>query len=198
MEGFTILCMGDSHTAGYPRFDPLTGGNPESSYQYWLRKGLVKKRPDKDIRLINQGVCGDTSAGIAGRLLHALNTTGCNLVILAGGTNDLGMIGEHKIFTNLARGYEAVRARKLPLIVPSVPPISLPGYADRVKRLNRSIEAYALSGKNMFFADWFGALTDGAGLLDKRYDAGDGVHLSIAGYERIGSLMVDPAGSTIP
>jgi len=190
MESFTILCIGDSHTAGFPDFDPLMGGNPESSYQFWLHKGLEKKRPDKDFRLINQGMCGDTAQGIVRRLLSILTTTQCNLVILAGGTNDLGMIGETQIFTNLEEGYNAVKARQLPLLVPSIPPISLDAYVGRVTRLNRAIEAYALSGENVFFADWFGALKDEAGFLDDRYNAGDGVHLSIEGYERIGSLMV--------
>ena len=190
MENVTILCIGDSHTAGFPDFDPLMGGNPESSYQFWLHKGLEKKRPEKYFRLINQGMCGDTSQGIVRRLLSTFTTTQCNLVILAGGTNDLGMIGEKQIFTNLQEGYNAVRERQLPLLVPSIPPISLDAYVGRVTRLNRAIEAYALSGENVFFADWFGALKDEAGFLDDRYNAGDGVHLSIEGYERIGSLMV--------
>ena len=190
MENVTILCIGDSHTAGFPDFDPLMGGNPESSYQFWLHKALEKKRPEKYFRLINQGMCGDTSPGIVRRLLSTFTTTQCNLVILAGGTNDLGMIGEKQIFTNLQEGYNAVRERQLPLLVPSIPPISLDGYVGRVTRLNHAIETYALSGENVFFADWFGTLKDGAGFLDDRYNAGDGVHLSIEGYERIGSLMV--------
>jgi lysophospholipase L1-like esterase len=196
MESSTILCIGDSHTAGFPDFDPLMGGNPESSYQFWLHKGLEKKRPEKDFRLINQGMCGDTSKGIVRRLLSTFTTIPCDLVILAGGTNDLGMIGVKQIFTNLQEGYKAVRERQLPLVVPSIPPISIDGYVERVTSLNHEIEAYALSGENVFFGDWFGALKDEDGFLDERYNAGDGVHLSIAGYERIGSLLV-PLVSTV-
>ena len=190
MESFTILCIGDSHTAGFPDFDPLMGGNPESSYQFWLHKGLKIKQPEKDFRLINQGICGDTSRGIVRRLLSTLSTSRYDLVILAGGTNDLGMLGEKQIFTNLQGGYNAVRERQLPLVVPSIPPISLDSSVERLTRLNHAIETYALSGEKVFFADWFGALKDGAGCLDDRYNAGDGVHLSIEGYKRIGSLMV--------
>jgi lysophospholipase L1-like esterase len=188
--------MGDSHTAGFPDFDPLMGGNPESSYQFWLHKGLEKKRPEKDFSFINQGMCGDTSQGIVRRLLSTFTTTPCNLVILAGGTNDLGMIGVKQIFANLQAGYNAVRERQLPLVVPSIPPISIDGYVERVTSLNHAIEAYALSRENVFFADWFGVLKDEDGLLDERYNAGDGVHLSIEGYERIGSLLV-PLVSTV-
>jgi len=190
MESFTILCIGDSHTAGFPDFDPLMGGTPESSYQFWLHKGLEKKRPEKDYRFINQGMCGDTSKGIVRRLLSTFTTTPGNLVILAGGTNDLGMIGVKQVFTNLEEGYKAVRERQLPLVVPSIPPISIDGYVERVTSLNHAIKSYALSGENVFFADWFGALKDEDGFLDARYNAGDGVHLSIEGYECIGSLLV--------
>ena len=198
MESFTILCIGDSHTAGFPDFDPLMGGNPESSYQFWLHKGLEKKRPEKDFRLINQGMCGDTAKGIVRRLLSTLKTIPCDLVILAGGTNDLGMIGEEQILTNLKEGYNEVQARQLPLVVPSIPPISIEGYVERVTSLNHAIKAYALSGENVFFADWFGALKDEDGFLDERYNAGDGVHLSIEGYERIGSLLVPLVSTVLP
>ena len=196
MKQFTILCIGDSHTAGFPDFDPLMGGNPESSYQFWLHKGLEKKRPEKNFRLINQGMCGDTSKGIVRRLLSTFTTIPCDLVILAGGTNDLGMIGVKQIFANLQEGYKAVRERQLPLVVPSIPPISIDGYVERVTSLNHEIETYALSGENVFPADWFGALKDEDGYLNERYNAGDGVHLSIEGYERIGSLLV-PLVSTV-
>jgi lysophospholipase L1-like esterase len=196
MESFTILCIGDSHTAGFPDFDPLMGGNPESSYQFWLHAGLKIKQPEIDFRLINQGLCGDTSQGIVRRLLSTLSTTRCDLVILAGGTNDLDMLGEEQIFTTLQGGYKAVREHQLPLVVPSIPPISLDAYVGPVTSLNRTIKAYALSGENVFFADWFGALKDEGGCLDDRYNAGDGVHLSIEGYKRIGSLMV-PLVSTV-
>jgi len=196
MESFTILCIGDSHTAGFPDFDPLMGGNPESSYQFWLYKGLKTNLPEKEFRLINQGMCGDTAQGIVRRLLSTVSTTRCDLVILAGGTNDLGMLGENQIFTNLQEGYNAVKARHIPLVAPSIPPISLDAYVGRVTRLNRAIEAYARSCEKVFFADWYGALKDAAGFLDERYNAGDGVHLSIEGYERIGSLMV-PLVSTV-
>ena len=198
MERYTILCIGDSHTAGYPDFDPLMGGTPESSYQFWLHNGLEKERPEKDFKLLNQGMCGDTSRGIVRRLLSSLTTTPCDLVVLAGGTNDLGMIGVNQIFANLEEGYNAVRKRHLPLVVPSIPPISIAGYVERVTRLNHAIEAYACSWENVFFSDWFGALKDTDGFLEERYNAGDGVHLSIEGYECIGSLLVPLVNTVLP
>ena len=185
-----ILCIGDSHTAGFPDYDPLMGGDPESSYQFWLKKGLIKSKPEKDYAIINQGICGDTSRGIVLRLLDALTTVQCDLVILAGGTNDLGIAGEKQVVKNLKDGYETCREYKIPLITPSIPPISLNEYIPKIIKANHAIEAYTAKFQNVFFADWFGVLKDEQGFLDDRYNSGDGIHLSVEGYKRIGSLLV--------
>jgi len=185
-----ILCIGDSHTAGFPDYDPLMGGDPESSYQFWLKKGLIKSKPEKEYHIINEGTCGDTSRGIVLRLLHALEITHYDLVILAGGTNDLGMAGEKQVVKNLKEGYEACRERKIPLVAPSIPPISLNEYMPKILKANHAIKAYTAKFQNVFFADWFGALKDEQGFLDDNYNSGDGVHLSVEGYQCIGSLLV--------
>ncbi len=188
--GFTILCIGDSHTAGFPDYDPLTGGDPESSYQFWLREGLLAEVPDHEFRLINEGVCGDSSRGIVARLFRSLASRRCDLAILAGGTNDLGMISEEQIMKHLTEGYEACRSRGIPVIAPTIPPISLQGYGAPIKKVNLAIEKYASAANGVFFADWFGALKDEDAFLADRFDSGDGVHLSVEGYKQIGTLMV--------
>ena len=185
-----ILCIGNSHTAGFPYYDPMMGGNPESSYQHWLKKGLLQIHPENNFSITNQGICGDTSRGIVLRLIDALGTIQPDLAILAGGTNDLGMTGDQEIFTNLEEGYETCRKTKIPLIATSIPPISLYEYVARVKTVNSCIAAYTSKHQNVFFADWFGALKDKQGFLADRYNSGDGAHLSVEGYKRVGSLLV--------
>jgi lysophospholipase L1-like esterase len=189
--------MGNSHTAGFPDHDPWMGGDPTSSYQFWLNKGLVKEWPQTKFNLINEGVCGDTSRGIITRLFRVLQTVACNLVILAGGTNDLGMVGEKAIMANLEKGYNACRKKKIPLITTTIPPLSLHQYGTHVSGLNHAIRAYSEGHPDVYTADWYRALQDDAGFLGKSYDAGDGVHLSREGYERIGSLMVPIVGKVI-
>ncbi len=185
-----ILCIGNSHTAGFPDYDPLMGGDPESSYQLWLKKGLIEIQPGKEYHIINEGTCGDTSRGIVSRFLHTLKITHYDLVILAGGTNDLGMIGEKQVFKNLQEGYEACRERETPLIAPSIPPISLNEYASRVINANHAIKAYTAKFPDVFFADWFGTLKDEQGFLEDSCNSGDGIHLSVEGYKKIGLLLV--------
>lgn len=168
----------------------MMGGNPESSYQSWLKKGLINTQPEKEYHITNQGVCGDTSRGIVIRFLDVLDIIQYNLVILAGGTNDLGMTSENQIIKNLEEGYEACREREIPLIAPSIPPISLNEYVARAIIVNDGIEEYTAKFQNVFFADWFDVLKDEHGFLEDRYNSGDGVHLSVEGYKRIGLLLV--------
>ena len=197
MDAFTILCVGNSHTAGFPDHDPWMGGDPTSSYQFWLKQGLVKKWPETEFTLINEGVCGDTSRGIITRLFRALQRVSCNLVILAGGTNDLGMVGEKAIIANLEKGYDFCREKKIPLIITTIPPISLHQYSTPVTLLNDAIRSYAEQYTEVYIADWHRVLQDEAGFLAESCDAGDGVHLSREGYERIGSLMVPIVGEVV-
>jgi len=197
MDNARILCIGDSHTAGFPNYDPMMGGNPESSYQFWLKKGLLETQPASKYDFINEGVCGDTSRGIVFRLTQALETTRYDLVILAGGTNDLGMTREKQVLKNMEEGYETCRKREIPLIAPSIPPISLQDYVRRVLAVNSGIEAYTAKFQNVFFADWFSALKDEYGFLDNRYNSSDGVHLSVEGYRRIGLLLVSMVSNAL-
>jgi len=190
MKSSTVLCIGDSHTAGFPGYDPLMGGAPESSYQFWLREGLLRELPDHEFRLINEGMCGDTSRGIVTRLFRALTGLRCDAVIIAGGTNDLGMISDAQIIKNLKEGYDACRDRRIPLITPTIPPINLEGYSAHLAKTNLAIEKYASTASGVLLADWFGALKDEDGFLAAGYDSGDGVHLSIEGYKAVGTLMV--------
>ena len=52
MKTITILCIGDSHTAGFPDYDPFMGGDPESSYQFWLTSELINLNPAVNYHLL--------------------------------------------------------------------------------------------------------------------------------------------------
>ena len=46
------LCIGDSHTAGFPEHDPMFGGNVQSSYPFWLTKKLKEMDCEKNSLLL--------------------------------------------------------------------------------------------------------------------------------------------------
>ena len=119
MKTITVLCIGDSHTAGFPDYDPFMGGDPESSYQFWLTKALMNANSALTYNLINEGMCGDTSRGIVQRLLQSLRKQSYDLVILAGGTNDLGLNNSDQVFSHLKQGYEACMNQSIPVIAPA-------------------------------------------------------------------------------
>jgi lysophospholipase L1-like esterase len=189
MKTITILCIGDSHTAGYPDYDPFMGGDPESSYQFWLIKALNNINPAVTYQLINEGMCGDTSRGIVQRLLQTLKVNTYDLVILAGGTNDLSLSNGDQVFNNLKIGYESCIQNNLPVIAPAIPPLCFSDLIPQIVKANNFIKAIASQNKYLLFADWYSALQDDRGFLADSYNAGDGVHLSVAGYRRIGELL---------
>jgi acyl-CoA thioesterase-1 len=76
--GITILAMGDSLTAGY-------GLPPSQAFPAVLERELVSR--GWEVRVINAGVSGDTSAGGRSRMAWALADKP-RLVVLALGAND--------------------------------------------------------------------------------------------------------------
>ena len=88
MEKIQILCIGDSLTAGYPEYDPMWGGDPNSQYCYWLEKEL-QKRVQLKFNIKNEGVCGDTTGQIARRLEFEIKKKPPDIVLAFGGGNDI-------------------------------------------------------------------------------------------------------------
>jgi acyl-CoA thioesterase-1 len=186
------LCIGDSHTAGFPEHDPMFGGNAQSSYQFWLTEKLKEMDCEKKFSFINRGICGDTSGGIVSRLIRFLDTMEVGLIILQGGTNDLGMFSLDETFSNLQQGYSACLKRDLPVIAVTVPPLNFKEYESRVMLINRAIIEYAENNSHTFIADWFKTLRTDDNRLKAEYDEGDGVHLSMQGYRQSGSTLAQP------
>ena len=186
-----VLCIGDSHTAGFPDYDPMFGGNVQSSYQFWLTEKLEEMDCSEKFCFINRGVCGDTSDGIVSRLLRCLDTD-VDLIILQGGTNDLGMLPTDETFLKLKQGYSACLKRDLPVIAVTVPPLNFKEYESKVMFINRAIIEYVENNPHAFIADWFKILRTDDNMLKAEYDEGDGVHLSVQGYRQAGTTLAQP------
>ena len=187
-----VLCIGDSHTAGFPEHDPFFGGNVKSSYQFWLTENLKEMDHEKNLSFINMGACGDTTSGIVSRLIRCLDTMDLDLIILQGGTNDLGMFSPDETFSNLKQGYIACLKRDLPVIAVTVPPLNFKECESKVMLINRAIIEYAENNSHAFIADWFMTLRTDDNMLKAEYDEGDGGHLSVQGYRQAGITLVQP------
>ena len=187
-----VLCIGDSHTAGFPDHEPMFGGNLQSSYQFWLEEKLKEMNNDNNFHFINRGVCGDTSEGIVTRLIKCLDTLDVDLVVLQGGTNDLGMFSPEETVSHLKRGYSACLKRDLPVIAVTVPPLNFKDCETKVILINSAVMEYAENHRHAFTSDWFKTLRTDDNMLKGEYDAGDGVHLSVAGYRQAGLKIARP------
>ena len=186
-----ILCIGNSHTAGYPFYDPVGGGNPESCYQFWLVKELNKKgSPISFDKLINRGICGDTSSGIVRRLEYELTQDYYQIVILNGGANDLGMgMPSHEIILNLEKGVQLCENEDIPVIITSIPPIDWHGIPQKIQEISQALENRSQHNQLVEFVDLFKILSKEDGFQIPELGLGDGAHLSIEGYRVVGKAL---------
>ena len=84
-----VVCLGDSHTQGYPmRTDTSTNGQPldpekhsQNQYPYWLAKRTGKT-------FINRGIAVNTVYGMKGRFTNEVLSGMADHCIILGGTND--------------------------------------------------------------------------------------------------------------
>ncbi len=185
---YRVLCIGDSHTAGFPLFDPVYGGNPRSSYQYWLQKNCELLVPEFSLVLSNQGICGQTSHEIVTRLRRELDhsQTEYNMVILWAGANDIALgYSPLDIFENIKQGVGISQEFGLNILVPTIPPMPM-GWGDVVRQVNTILTNN--SSEHYYLVDVYTVLEE-TSKLSPKYDCGDGVHLSIEGYKAVASTI---------
>ncbi|WP_287582959.1 GDSL-type esterase/lipase family protein [Candidatus Borrarchaeum sp.] len=187
-----ILGFGDSLTAGFPGYDPsYRMGNEKSQYSYWLIDS-ANQEGWQNIEFDNKGVPGELAQYMFSRLVTLLGKKSYDLIIILGGTNDIGWnIDPLQIFENLRRLWMTAKESGANVIACTVPPIGsvyLP--VQKVQEeLNQKILKEISPNDKIFRIDLFNALVNEEGLLKPEYDAGDGVHLSIEGYKRMGEFI---------
>ncbi|WP_348303749.1 SGNH/GDSL hydrolase family protein [Methanothrix sp.] len=145
----TIVCFGDSITAGYA----VRRGFPS-----FLLESLRQRFPDSKIEMINSGICGDTSQDGLGRLDWAVLSYEPDLVTINFGINDcvLGLSLE-EFEMNLVEMVRRIRAGPdSEILLLSSQPLESPPYDRRVLDYYQTVERVAKE-MNVGFVDVYGA-----------------------------------------
>ena len=184
-EKYRILCIGDSLTAGFPYFDPISNtGDSRSTFMFWLERKLQESFSTKSFKFINKGICGQTTQEIIDRLKTYLNFPNqmYNLIILWGGTNDI-VVGRpsSEIFSTLKKGSEFAKSLSIEVFIMTLPPTIFESINSSIRHVNDLLRK---NDDNFILIDVY-PLLERNGKLNSIYDCGDGIHLNSRAYKII-------------
>jgi len=173
----TIAALGDSLTQGYglARGDGLV-----PQLEGWLRKR------GHDVRVLNAGVSGDTTAGGAARIAWTLTPDVGALIVALGGNDILRGIDPAVARANLDRILQTARKNGLPVLLVGLQAPS--NYGGTYKAAFDAIyPALARKYDTLLFPDYLAPLTEtGArAMVLARYFQADGIHPNAQGVKRI-------------
>ncbi|WP_455140897.1 SGNH/GDSL hydrolase family protein [Candidatus Hodarchaeum mangrovi] len=182
-----ILCIGDSHTAGFPSYDPFYGGDQKSSYEYWLERKLSEENKNIWFKIDNHGICGQISSQILSRLSRILDKNRYDFILLWAGANDIALgYSADSIWKNLMKGVRIAKKEIISIFIITIPPMGWTEIHPTIMELNQKI--ITQSGIDFTSIDVFNDLSDGY-FLNSQFDSGDGVHLSNVGYKKVASIV---------
>lgn len=182
-EKVTVAALGDSLTAGYG-LPPEHGLVPQ--LQAWL------DAQGAEVRLLNAGVSGDTTAGGLARLDWTLTPEVDALIVTLGGNDLLRGIDPAESRANLEAILRGAQARALPVLLIGLP---APGNfgPDYQRAFNAIYPELAARYGTLLMPDFFAPLTAaGPAALSRRLQA-DGLHPNAEGV----SLIVESLGPEV-
>lgn len=143
----------------------------------------------------NAGVSGETTSMVGARFAHEISYSAPRYVHILAGTNDLRpdispVYSQSVTVANIAGMVTMARARNLPTIVGTVPPLDLtlfPTRAPLVASLNSAIVA-AVRPLGAFIADYYAAMVLPSGLQNSALFS-DGIHPNTSGYSVMDSVL---------
>jgi lysophospholipase L1-like esterase len=193
--GTVVAALGDSITAGSPRWDPDPAVREQigsqldrrSQYELWAERTL----PNTDFR--NCGVSGELSDEIARRLDECAR--GADVLIVQGGVNDIS-IGRRpaEIAPRLREMVRVGKRLGLRVAIAELLPWNggYPAADAPIRELNRRIAQIARS-EGVRLLSWYRLLEDPRrpGRMRERW-TDDNIHPSVAGYRRLGEALELP------
>lgn len=189
MEGFKLLCLGDSLTEGYG-IDLKDG---------WV--SLLRDREGWDIT--NAGISGDMTAGMLARLSLELEKRPCTHVFIMGGTNDVEFgLPPNLIVSNIKAMMRQLRYRGIHCTVGIPIPFNderttltrfqyvqgAAGYRKKLETFCGELKAF-LREDEADFIDFGEAFLDGKGQIRSGWLLPDGVHPNEKGHEAMSRLV---------
>ena len=171
-----IAALGDSLTQGYglARDD---GFVPQ--LEDWL------KAQGTDVRILNAGVSGDTTAGGLARIDWTLTPDVQALIVILGGNDILRGIDPAASRANIAAILTVAAQRDLPVLLVGMPAPGNYG-PDYKAQIDAMYPELAQEFGALFLADFFAPILEGAAQIpDAKYMQADGVHPNAGGVREI-------------
>lgn len=183
-DGAVAVAVGDSITKG----TGITGVDTQTTYPRVLNDMI-----GGDSRMINEGVGGMKTGEMLAALPGHLADHAPWLVLIMGGTNDIGSVSAEDIESNLSGMVAASLAAGANVVLLTTPPNAafLPEGNITLATVNAWIATQA--GANVAVADTWTALRDPATPehLLAAYDSGDGTHPNVSGLRAIAETAFD-------
>ena len=173
----TILFFGDSLTAGY-------GLSPEIAFPALVEKELIKE--NKNVKVINAGLSGETSAGGLSRIDWTLRQPIDVFVLELGANDGLRGLPIEQTKKNLQSIIDKVKTKypkvKIVLAVMMVPPNMGKAYSDEFRKIYP-----AMANKNK--ASLIPFLLEGVAGNEKLNQA-DGIHPNAEGHRIVANNLI--------
>ena len=192
-----IIAFGDSLTVGYqsptedeelPQLVPYT-----DSLSKKVEELLRERAAGLRVELLNRGIVGELTADMVDRFGCDVLGPRPDVVIILGGSNDLGWGMEPPpVARNLAGMYDEALKNGIRPVACTIP--SVRGYDEGIRprlQLNELVKRYSRA-LGVACVDLFTATADSAGRLREEY-SNDGLHLSPPGYEAMADAIFSEA-----
>jgi len=184
-----ILCFGASMTEGY-----TSDGNGYFPYGFALQDMLGTEEYEVTV----SGNSGETTGDLLKRLSSVLSFGPFDVVIVLGGTNDVGMELPLNESERHLRGItKLIQHHKATAVLLSIPPCGRslfmaegPFLVPRQKDLNARIKQICID-ESAVFVDLFTHVADAACRLPDDLSDEDGLHLSRRGYVKLAKAVHD-------
>ena len=187
----TVVCLGDSTTAGTPLFKspveapPNGEGDQRSQFPYWLRQA------HPEWRVHNCGVNGERTDQIAARFDRDVLQNQPAVVVIIAGVNDVYQnLAADLVTAQLAAMYDRAAAANIPVVAGTIVPYNTatPDQNARMHAVNDWITAQRGVRSRFAVVDTRAAVADSAD-PDRLAGSPDGLHPDIDGYRRMADAL---------